>query len=76
MCTDFALQRRASSLSYSVSVGSRELTEMKILTVIKVEQRHFFLLFLALFLDRLGRGFRLSRLEGDERKSDMKRRRF
>lgn len=40
----------------------------KKLTIIEVEQRHFFLLFLALFLDRLRRRFWFSCLEGDERK--------
>lgn len=45
---------------------------MKILTIIKVEQRHFFLLFLALLLDRLRRRFRFSCLEGDEKNLDEK----
>lgn len=50
---------------------SRKLREMKVLTIIKVEQRHFFFLFLALFLDRLWWRFSFSCLEGDERNTGM-----
>lgn len=41
---------------------------MQTLTVVKVEQRHFFLLFFVLFLDRFGRRLRFCCLDGHERK--------
>lgn len=49
--------------------GKIEKKKQKQLTIIKVEQRHFFLFFLALFLERLGRRFRFSRLENKEKLS-------
>lgn len=39
---------------------------MKTLTIVKVEQRHFFLLFFAVFLDRFGMRLRFSCLERDK----------
>lgn len=47
---------------------SRNLSEIRTLTIIEVEQRHFFFLFLALFLDGLWWRLRFCCLERDERK--------